>query len=47
VAFVVVMVVARYAQGLEAADEHPDAEPHQPTEPSGSATGDEQAEAAT
>jgi putative membrane protein len=47
VAFVVVMVVARYAQGLEAADEHPDAEPHQPTEPSGSATGDAQAEAAT
>jgi putative membrane protein len=28
VAFVVVFVVARYAQGLEAAREHPDAEPH-------------------
>ncbi len=29
VAFVVVVVVARYAQGLEAAEEHPDAEPHE------------------
>ncbi len=44
VAFVMVVVVARYAQGLEAADEHPDAEPHAPTEPAGA---DEPVEAAT
>jgi putative membrane protein len=47
VAFVVVMVVARYAQGLEAADEHPDVEPHEPAEPAESAASDEPAEAAT
>jgi putative membrane protein len=47
VAFVVVMVVARYAQGLEAADEHPDVEPHERAEPAESAAGDEPAEAAT
>jgi len=37
VAFVLVVVVAGFAQGLEAADEHPDAEPHDPAEtpPSG------------
>jgi uncharacterized membrane protein len=27
IAFVIIIVVARFAQGLEAADEHPDAEP--------------------
>jgi putative membrane protein len=50
VAFVVVVVVARYAQSLEAHDEHPDAEPHGPTEATGqddSAGQDEAAEATT
>jgi putative membrane protein len=44
VAFVLIVVVARYAQGLEAAEEHPDAEPH---EPAAASAGDETAEAAT
>jgi len=33
VGFVVVVVVARFAQGLERSEEHPDAEPHQPAAP--------------
>jgi hypothetical protein len=28
-----VLVVARFAQGLEQSEEHPDAEPHDPTAP--------------
>ena len=42
--FVAIVVVARYAQGLEAADEHPDVEPH---EGATSAAGDEATEATT